>query len=682
MRVLRSVLFAVALVASSIPAMAVPPVLNGDVITPTMPTFNVKWYGAKGDGTTDDTAAINNAISAVSAAGGGTVYFPRPSVKYLMLGAMVIPYAGTQPTQKPIRLTGDGGTQNGYWASSPINGGSILDMQYSGVDTLYKAKIDTRGAGILEIDHLTLEDTAADNFLFIQTTNTTLYVHDNGVIGNPAKSGTTCVQDAIRLGQNGYNATGSISSGSTTLTATTSIFNSSMVGWNVVISGSESTTIAAYVSPTQVTLANASPTTVSGANVNYFGTKTSDPLAPFQGYGTVIARNYYSHIQRGVIWGTYANNVVVENETYSNTTGSGLAQGSPYYFEQTGDVQDGNVIRGGTVEVTGYPYVVSLLGFQHGNLFDGLGAYDENGTTLGIYYFNANASNNSVIEGQVDSTLNPSLGAGTGAYLNTIVSHGIGSVASQFSYAVNSSGAAARGKGYQIDGKDILYSNTSGTADNDLNLKTPGATGTFNFYQSGGALGPINSIQVQISGLTALAGDGGTGIIVKSAGPSAAVKIQDSAGNPTTLSASSISASGTTNTFNGWSFNPNAVTDFYWGSPGTTAATIHFRTNGYNNADTAAINSAGAWQGGHNTCSSSSGNPCSTIVTCSLTAATACTATAPVPSSSICMAQGNASDTTTGAEWFKNSLSTNTLTVTANVASSQTSTVSANVHCL
>jgi len=40
-------------------------------------SFDIRRYGAKGDGRTLDTAAIQRAINAASAAGGGTVYFPR-----------------------------------------------------------------------------------------------------------------------------------------------------------------------------------------------------------------------------------------------------------------------------------------------------------------------------------------------------------------------------------------------------------------------------------------------------------------------------------------------------------------------------------------------------------------------------------------------------------------------------
>jgi hypothetical protein len=55
-------------------------VSSGDFGTFTQ-TFNVKSYGAKGDDSTDDTTAIQNAINACITAGGGIVYFPAGTYK-------------------------------------------------------------------------------------------------------------------------------------------------------------------------------------------------------------------------------------------------------------------------------------------------------------------------------------------------------------------------------------------------------------------------------------------------------------------------------------------------------------------------------------------------------------------------------------------------------------------------
>jgi polygalacturonase len=38
--------------------------------------YNVKDFGARGNGKTPDSHAINNAIEKAASAGGGTVYFP------------------------------------------------------------------------------------------------------------------------------------------------------------------------------------------------------------------------------------------------------------------------------------------------------------------------------------------------------------------------------------------------------------------------------------------------------------------------------------------------------------------------------------------------------------------------------------------------------------------------------
>ena len=156
--------------------------------------FNVKAYGAKGDATTNDTAAVQAAINAANAEGGGVIYFPAGT--YLIPSALSIPYTnGTPPMQVPLRFTGALPDMNGPYWGHDVNHGSILNLTETSNAV---AKIDTRGAGYLEIDHLSLEDTGSDSIPFIQTTNTTLRVHDCNFTSS--QTGTANVQDAIILG--------------------------------------------------------------------------------------------------------------------------------------------------------------------------------------------------------------------------------------------------------------------------------------------------------------------------------------------------------------------------------------------------------------------------------------------------------------------------------------------------
>lgn len=79
--------------------------IQGAIIDKGGQVINVKAYGASGDGTTNDAPAIQLAVNAAIAAGGGVVYFPTPSVSYSITSTVDIP----SPTVKlvgPSQLVG------------------------------------------------------------------------------------------------------------------------------------------------------------------------------------------------------------------------------------------------------------------------------------------------------------------------------------------------------------------------------------------------------------------------------------------------------------------------------------------------------------------------------------------------------------------------------------------------
>ncbi|MEV4560369.1 glycosyl hydrolase family 28-related protein [Kitasatospora sp. NPDC049285] len=85
--------------------------------------FDVKAYGAVGDGVHDDTAGVQAALNAAAAAGGGTVYFPGG--RYL-----VVPTAGAPALRvggNGIRLIGAGSK-----ASMLVKGGDGILLRMSG----------------------------------------------------------------------------------------------------------------------------------------------------------------------------------------------------------------------------------------------------------------------------------------------------------------------------------------------------------------------------------------------------------------------------------------------------------------------------------------------------------------------------------------------------------------------
>jgi hypothetical protein len=108
-------------------------------------TVSVKDFGATGNGATDDTVAINNAITAVRAAGGGEVYFPAGT--YLLNGI-----AGADGTLNGILIPFTSSTsQTGRIFLRGAGRSSILK---AGGSTMYVIRLSDSNCGI---EHLSID---------------------------------------------------------------------------------------------------------------------------------------------------------------------------------------------------------------------------------------------------------------------------------------------------------------------------------------------------------------------------------------------------------------------------------------------------------------------------------------------------------------------------------------------
>lgn len=144
--------------------------------------FNVRSYGAAGDGKTVDTPAVNRAIEAAAAAGGGTIFFPagvyvcftihlRNNVAlYLSRGCTIL--AADSP--KPGEATGyRGGTYDAaesnapweayqdfghnHWRNSLFYGEGLSDISISGPGLIH-------GAGLAHGSHNTNDSVTRGNY--------------------------------------------------------------------------------------------------------------------------------------------------------------------------------------------------------------------------------------------------------------------------------------------------------------------------------------------------------------------------------------------------------------------------------------------------------------------------------------------------------------------------------------
>lgn len=138
-----------------------------------MVVFSVKNYGAKGDGSHDDTANIQAAVNAAQNAG-GLVYFPPGTAGYKITNTILI--------SNDVAISGDSMTAS----SSAINGATII---FSGANTVPMFTIDSNG-GSFRMANLSLKNTGSAT-IALQINRV------NAIISNVVSNSPTAFSTAI-----------------------------------------------------------------------------------------------------------------------------------------------------------------------------------------------------------------------------------------------------------------------------------------------------------------------------------------------------------------------------------------------------------------------------------------------------------------------------------------------------
>lgn len=162
-----------------------------DVINKVTNHITPEQFGAIGDGVTDDTTPIQNALNSLVTTGGELRFKAK---KYLINGQITIPNDGNtvNPKMGSIIIKGEGAGHTGR-GTAPV-GGTQLDMRYSGT----YGKIVGVGLGLLKIQDIAFIDGGSDATPFIYGTNPTMHISDCSFYGT--KFGVLADQDAIVLG--------------------------------------------------------------------------------------------------------------------------------------------------------------------------------------------------------------------------------------------------------------------------------------------------------------------------------------------------------------------------------------------------------------------------------------------------------------------------------------------------
>lgn len=123
----------------------------GDLLDKGSQVFNVKAYGAMGNGSTDDTAAVQSAISACYAAGGGIVFFPAGN--YLITPPSTTIPALTVPSNVTLQGVGRGSypASNTTHATTITKNANGILIDFSGAGPISQTSLWSLNQGMRDL---------------------------------------------------------------------------------------------------------------------------------------------------------------------------------------------------------------------------------------------------------------------------------------------------------------------------------------------------------------------------------------------------------------------------------------------------------------------------------------------------------------------------------------------------